>query len=167
MEFSQSVADIVKKTSESYKKLMHKDITVKTEISGGTWDTKTNTYVLTDENSRVTTEYKLKAHNKMKTGYSVQTQYFKDLPDASGTPTKTEVKFDDMQSKWVKAKGSFALKDLRPKKKMMGTIIEHKGSDNLKSTYTLIVEPAKYVDRPLYPVPPIYPPNPPSVMIRK
>lgn len=133
---------------ETVKKIFHKEVAVKSEITGGEWNAKTNTYSSTDAESGVTTEYKLKKNDELISGYEVKTKFYKDIPDESGQPVKTQVKFDDARNMWIKTDGNFALKDLKPKKKMMGSIVEHTNTGITGKNYTLTVEPARYVESP-------------------
>lgn len=137
-ETNESVVDKV-------KGFFHEDVKTRTEVQGGAWDAKQNTYTITDETSGVRTVHTLKKNKSVETGYSVKVNSYKDVTDASGASKSVEVKFDQKKQKWVeKTAAEKAVAALARRPAFMGTLNETKSAGQSEPVRTLTVEPAKF-----------------------
>jgi hypothetical protein len=146
-ETNESVVDKV-------KGFFHEDVKSRTEVQGGVWDAKQNTYTTTDETSGVRTVHTMKKNKSVETGYSVNIKSYKDVTDASGAPKSVEVKFDQKKQKWVeKTVADKAVAALARRPAFMGTLNETKAAGQSEPMRTLTVESAKFKRSPVILVP--------------
>ena len=137
-ENNESVMDKV-------KGFFHEDVKTRTEVQGGVWDSKQNTYTITDETSGVRTVHTLKKNKTVESGYSVKVKSFKDVTDANGVAKSVEVKFDQKGQKWVeKTAAEKAVAALARRPAFMGMLNETKVAGQPEPVRTLTVEPAKF-----------------------
>ncbi len=132
---------------EPVKRFFHENIQAKTEVSGGAWDPKSNTYSIVDLDGGIITEYKIwKA--RVETGLGGKVHTYKDIKDPeTGEMKKTEVTFDDLKGEWVKKNAAATAAGNIPNRvntQFMATLNGVKTPDNSSGTYTLIVEPTKW-----------------------
>jgi hypothetical protein len=130
---------------DKLKNLFHEDVQSRTEISGGMWDSRENTYTVTDEASGVRTVYSLKKSKNVESGYSVKVHSYKDLKDSqTGITKQIEVAYDKKSEKWItKSTGAKAMDALNARPKYMATLNEQKIPGQPDSIKSLVVEPAK------------------------
>ena len=125
-----------------------------TEVQGGLWDAKQNTYTITDETSGVRTVHTMKKNKTVESGYSVKVQSYKDVTDASGATKSVEVKFDQKKQKWVeKTAAEKAVAALARRPAFMGVLHETKVAGQPEPVRTLTVEPAKFKRTPVVLIP--------------
>lgn len=137
-ETNESVVDKV-------KGFFHEDVKSRTEVQGGVWDAKQNTYTTTDETSGVRTVHTMKKNKSVETGYSVNIKSYKDVTDASGATKPVEVKFDQKKQKWVeKTAAEKAVAALARRPAFMGTLNETNVAGQTDPARTLVVESAKF-----------------------